>query len=230
MSWRLAEFEQYFANVLGGKPTSFAKYRSFLNRTDVLAAGLDELVATKGFDGVRSWAKNQTQSPFDKFPSDARSIVNSYLGFLAESADLDPSLIAKSSQDVNEDASSSGAAFKIEKEMQSAIRKDLGALESGLVAVDDGIEVSTSTGRIDILARDSVGMLTVIELKAGICPVGAIEQVLGYAQALSEEREEPTKAVLIAASFTERQRAAAKRISGLTLRTYAYSLSYETLI
>lgn len=229
MSWRLPEFEVYFANVLGGKPTSFAKYRSFLNRTDQLAGGLDELIAAKGFDGTRAWAKSQTEPPFDKFPSDARSIVNSYMGFMAEASELDPALSTQvGDQSLVSDAQG-GAVFKIEKEMQAAIRKDLEALEIGLVAVDDGIEVSTLTGRVDILARDSAGILTAIELKAGTCPAGAIEQVLGYAQTLSDERDEPTRAILIAASFNDRQQSAAKRTSGLTLKTYTYQLSYETI-
>lgn len=229
MSWRLPEFDLYFANVLGGKPTSFAKYRSFLNRTDQLSGGLDELIASKGYDGTRTWAKNQTEAPFDKFPSDARSIVNSYMGFLAAANEQDPSLVlAAVAQSLSEE-SQTGTAFKIEKEMQSAIRKDLQTLEAGLNAVDDGVEVSTSTGRVDILARDAAGVLTAIELKAGNCPAGAIEQVLGYAQSLSEEREEPTRAILIAASFSDRQKAAAKRSSGLLLKSYTYQMSYETI-
>lgn len=227
MSWRLPEFEKYFANVLGGKPTSFANYRSFLNRMDQLSGGIDELIAAKGSDGARSWAKIQTASPFDKKPSDARSILNSYMGFLAEASELDPVSAAAANQKAMSDIAPGGAAFKIEKEMQAAIRKDLQSLEPGLVAIDDGIEVSTTTGRIDILARDGDGILTAIELKAGICPAGAIEQVLGYAQALFEEREEPTRAILIAASFTDRQRAAVKRVSGLKLKSYSYLMSFE---
>jgi hypothetical protein len=227
VSWRLSEFEQYFANILGGKPTSFAKYRSFLNRTDQLAGGLDDMVAAQGIDGTRNWAKNQTEPPFDKFPSDARSIVNSYLGFLKEVSQLDPLLVVAPTDKLTGDVTQGGIAFKIEKEMQAAIRKDLDALESGLIAIDEGIEVSTATGRVDILARDKSGILTVIELKAGSCPSGAIEQVLGYAQSLSDEREEKTRAILIAASFSERQKAATKRTVGLSLKTYSYSLSYE---
>ena len=185
------------------------------------------MVAAQGIDGTRNWAKNQTEPPFDKFPSDARSIVNSYLGFLKEVSQLDPLLVVAPTDKLTGDVTQGGIAFKIEKEMQAAIRKDLDALESGLIAIDEGIEVSTATGRVDILARDKSGILTVIELKAGSCPSGAIEQVLGYAQSLSDEREEKTRAILIAASFSERQKAATKRTVGLSLKTYSYSLSYE---
>jgi hypothetical protein len=225
VTYRLADFERYFADVLGGKPTSFAKYRSFLNRTDQLAEGLDELIASQGFDGVRAWARNQTEPPFDKFPSDARSIVNSYLGFVHASGDFTAALtLPVHAQGGSEPIS---AMFKIEKEMQGAIRRDLEAIESGLIAVDDGIEVTTATGRVDILARDAGGLLTAIELKAGQCPSGAIEQVLGYAQALSEERSEEVRAILIAGSFNDRQKAASKRAVGLVLKTYSYQMSYS---
>lgn len=225
MTYRLEAFQRYFADILGGKPTSFAKYRSFLNRTDQLAGGLDELIESHGIEGVRSWARTQTDAPFDKFPSDARSIVNSYLGFVlarGEFTAVEPS--DASGADALEPV---GTIFRIEKEMQAAIRRDLTALEFGLCAVDDGVEVTTATGRVDILARDAAGVLTAIELKAGVCPSGAIEQALGYAQALAEERNEEVRAILIAGSFNERQKAAAKRAVGLMLKTYSYQMSYS---
>jgi hypothetical protein len=225
VTYRLADFERYFADILGGKPTSFAKYRSFLNRTDQLADGLDEFIESQGIDGTRAWARNQTEPPFDKFPSDARSILNSYLGFVQAGGELNAAAVSGTETlDVIEPV---GTVFKIEKEMQAAIRRDLSALEPGLAAVDDGIEVTTATGRVDILARDTGGTLTAIELKAGICPSGAIEQVLGYAQALADERSEQVRAILIASSFTERQKAAAKRAVGLVLKTYSYQMSYS---
>ncbi len=225
MTWKLDAFGEYFATVLGGKATSFAKYRSFLNRTDQLAGGLDELIASTGIDGTRAWARNQTEGPFEKFTSDARSIVNSYLGFVQDngqsiSADFELPVAV-------EQQAITGTVFKIEKEMQAAIRKDLNALEPGLSAIDEGVEVTTTTGRVDILARDASGTLTIIELKAGLCPPGALEQTLGYAQALADERAEPTRAILIASSFTHRHKAAVKRMVGLTLRTYNYQLNYS---
>lgn len=226
MTWRRDQFDAYFAAVLGGKPTSFAKYRSFLNRTDQLAGGLDELIEQRGVEGTRAWVKEQTEGPFNKFASDARSIVNSYLGFVLENA-AEKLEIGSSSAPAVEAQQPAGTIFKIEKEMQAAIRADLEALEAGLVAVDEGIEVTTATGRIDILARDAGGCLTIIELKAGPCPTGAIEQALGYAQSLQDERGEPTRAILIASSFSLRQKAAAQRTLDFTLRVYSYSMSYD---
>jgi RecB family endonuclease NucS len=122
-----------------------------------------------------------------------------------------------------------GTIFKLEREMQAAVRKQLSMLESGLSEADGGQEVAVATGRIDILARDQDGKLVVIELKAGACPPGALEQTLGYAEALAEERGEPVRAYLVAAEFSDRIRAAAKRVSDLQLRTYEFSLRFFPL-
>ena len=216
-----AEFETYFVDTLGGKPTTFPSYRSYLKRIDELSGGLDEFIQQNGIQGTRDWAKAQNAGPFEKYSSDARSVLNSYLGFISSSdslpqaSDSPPSETAQSPQ------------FKVEKEMQLAIRSDLNAVEPALVAIDDGIEVTTAVGRIDILARDANGTLVVIELKVGACPAGAIEQVLGYAHALSEERNEPTRAILIAGSFNARLLAASAKVPDLRLATYKYHMTFE---
>jgi hypothetical protein len=190
-----------------------------------LAGGLDEKIEQLGVEGVRAWAKAQVEGPFETYGSHARSVLNSYLGFVQEGAESLASDPTVEEEDADTSAAS-GAYFKLEKEMQAAIRSQLQSLESGLVAVDDGVEVSTATGKIDILAKDQQGMLVAIELKAGLCPSGAIEQALGYAQALADERGENVRAILIANSFTDRQKAAAKRTVGLVLKTYSYQMSY----
>lgn len=229
--YRKDQFQQYFVDVLGGKPTTFPTYRSFLGRIDKFAGGLDEKIEELGVDGVRTWAKQQNEGPFGTYASHARSVLNSYLGFVQEGPEAlhsEPPLGAEENEGA-ETPAAVGAYFKLEKEMQAAIRAQLGSLEHGLIAVDDGYEVATATGRIDILAKDQKGVLVAIELKAGTCPAGAIEQVLGYAQALADERNEDVRAILIANSFTDRQKAAARRTIGLTLKTYTYQMSYTNI-
>lgn len=220
-------FQQYFADVLGGKASSFNTYSSYLKRIDEVAPkGLDDFVEQQGTEAVREWAKTAAVGPFETYSSQARSILNSYLGFIeagGESTASEPLLTEM--QEVNSEATQ--AIFKLEKEMQAAVRRDLAGLEPGLVAIDGGAEVNVATGRIDILARDTNQKLVVIELKAGACPAGAIEQALGYSQALSDEKGEDSRAILIASSFSDRQRAAAKRTVGLQLRTYSFSMRYE---
>lgn len=107
-----------------------------------------------------------------------------------------------------------------EKELKRLLRAQIEKVEPGLVIDDGGREREVTTGKIDITARDANGHYVVIELKAGPCPAGAMEQVLGYSADLEEETGLPCRAILVAADFTERQRSAAKRIHEIYLLTY----------
>jgi Holliday junction resolvase-like predicted endonuclease len=221
----LGGFKTYFVDVMGAKENVFPNYRWYLRGIDELAGGIDEKLAEIGFDGVRKWALEQTAKPFDKRPSDARSILKSYLGFKAQGSEGTIETASDQSEGQTE-----SSFFKLEKEMQRAIRSDLESLEAGLVAIDDGVEVTvefdSSFGRIDILARDMQGGLVVIELKAGPCPAGAIEQTLSYVNAIAIDRDEKARAILIAGSFRDRLLAAARQIPNLTLKTYSYKMAF----
>lgn len=107
-----------------------------------------------------------------------------------------------------------------EKELKTLLRRQLDKVEPGLVAADDGHEREVASGRIDITARDADGNFVVIELKAGPCPAGALEQVLGYSSDLEEETGTRCRAVLVASEFSLRQRSAAKRARDMHLVTY----------
>ena len=112
--------------------------------------------------------------------------------------------------------------------MQAQVRKQLANVEPGLVAIDDGKEAVVPTGRINILARDAQGRTVVIELKAGKCPPGALEQLLAYAYDVEQEQGGEVRAMLVAGSFTDRLRAAARRAGNVDLKTYAYSLNFTS--
>ncbi len=77
-----------------------------------------------------------------------------------------------------------------------------------------------ASGRIDITARDANGHFVVIELKAGKCPAGALEQVLGYSSDLERETGTPCRSVLVASHFSKRLCSAADRTQSLMLFTY----------
>lgn len=222
--YRSAEFKDYFLNKVGAAPNTYSTYNSYLSRIDRALGGLDEKIKADGTDTIMNWAKSTDAPPFDVYPSHARSVLKRYLQFLLEAE-------TPSDEDGPEDEIAlqepSGLAFRLEKEMHAAVRKQLANLESGLAAADGGTEVTVATGKIDILARDAKGKLTVIELKAGSCPPGAMEQALGYAQALSEERDEPVRVMLIASEFSDRVRAASKRVPDLELITYEFSLKFN---
>ena len=110
--------------------------------------------------------------------------------------------------------------FRYERELQEAVRRQLDQIEPGLVEADGGHERSVATGKIDVLARDLAGHFVVIELKAGPCPHGALEQVLAYSSDLEAETGTPCRAILVASQFSERTRAAAKRARDISLVTY----------
>lgn len=228
--YRAEEFKEYFINKVGAKRSSYNTYNSYLSRIDTVIAGLDEAIARDGIESVIRWSQTATDGPFLTYPSHARSVLKRYLQFVVEAeAHSGPE------DDQSEEAlecegdAAEGVVFKLEREMQAAVRKQLAALEPGLLEADNGFEVTVATGRIDIVARDKNGQLVVIELKAGSCPSGALEQTLGYAEALAEERGEPVRAYLIAADFPDRIRAAAKRVQALDLRTYEFSLRFDSL-
>jgi RecB family endonuclease NucS len=114
--------------------------------------------------------------------------------------------------------------FRYERELQDAIRRQLAMVEPGLVEADGGHERSVATGKIDIVARDQAGHFVVIELKAGPCPHGALEQVLAYSSDLEAETGTPCRAILVASQFSDRIRAAAKRARDVSLITYELQL------
>jgi RecB family endonuclease NucS len=107
-----------------------------------------------------------------------------------------------------------------EKELKVILRQRLCQIEDGLVEADGGHERAVATGKIDITAKDKDGNFVVIELKAGPCPVGTIEQVLGYASDLETETGMRCRAVIVASEFSERIRAATKRTHDLRLINY----------
>ena len=221
--YRVSEFKEYFIGSVGAAPNTYNTYNSYLQRIDRAIGGLDETIAKNGTDAILSWGRSYTEAPFDVYPSQARSVLKRYVQFLIDVANPTEDLAEAEAQPLEP----TGLAFRLEKEMQTGVRKQLFNIEPGLVEADDGVEVTTATGRVDILAKDLSGGLVVIELKAGICPSGAIEQALGYAQSIEEERGGKVRALLIASEFPDRMRAAAKRIPNLQLVTYEFALKFK---
>ena len=178
-----------------------------------------------GTAAFREWFRTEPSGPFERYPANSisaiKTVLNRYVDFWGdENAPEEPETIDDGSPD-------QPLLFKLEREMQAAVRRQLNELESGLVADDDGVERRVATGKIDIVARDKDKKLVVIELKAGPCPPTALEQVLGYADALAEETGEDVRAYLIAGEFADRTRAAARRTRGLKLKTYEFSVSFN---
>lgn len=226
MTWRAKEFRTYFLDVVGAKETSASQYATNLRKLDQFTGGLDEKIAEVGLGQIIQWAKAQTEGPFSDYnASNVRSALNRYVKFLIDESDPEASEpdIVETGGKPDEEATT----FQYERELQAAVRRQIAAVSADYVIADGGSERSVATGRIDVLVEDANKTLVALELKAGTCPQGALEQVLGYAEDLQQETGRPTEAVLIAADFPERIRVAARRTKGLRLMTYKLQLAFE---
>jgi len=118
----------------------------------------------------------------------------------------------------------------LERDLQKALRREIGQLEEGLSIIDDGVERAVPSGYIDITARDSLGAIVVIELKAATADRSAIGQILSYMGDVAEEEARPVRGILVAHDFDGKAKAAARMVPGLTLRSYAIRFSFREVV
>jgi len=128
-----------------------------------------------------------------------------------------------------DDDESCEITFGLEKDLQNALRNNIGQLEQGLKIVDGGTEKTTKAGRLDILAEDKDGNPVVIELKAGQAPAGSVEHVLSYMSAVGEEYGRPVRGIIVAGGFSERIKLAARGIPQLKLIAYSLQFLFSTI-
>jgi Endonuclease NucS len=226
--YRADRFAAYFLG-LGNKPSSLNNYQVVLKKADLAIGGLDEKLMSEGDDAVLRWAKTTNAEALKPYLKDLPSITKKYAEFNRVSGPVEPRLDQAETQILEDFAEPSGSAFPIEREMHSAVRNQLAALEPGLREADGGVEITVSTGRIDILAEDREGRLVVIELKVGTCPPGALEQAQGYAASIEAKEGRSVRAIVIAQSFPERVRSAARRMRDLELRSYEFLLRFQAV-
>ena len=118
--------------------------------------------------------------------------------------------------------------LSLERDMQTALRRDISRLEPGLIIIDDGAERAVLSGFIDILARDASGASVVIELKAGKTNDRVIGQVLGYMGNIADEDEpEAVRGIIVAHAFDQRTKPAARAVPDLRLVRYAVSFTFQ---
>jgi RecB family endonuclease NucS len=116
--------------------------------------------------------------------------------------------------------------FGLERDLQLALRKNIGQLLPGGQIADGGRERSVPSGRIDIVARDESGSTVVIELKAGEADRDAVGQLLSYMGDLMEEGEQ-VRGVLVAHAFTSRATSAARSVPTIQLMQYRFQFTFE---
>ncbi len=118
--------------------------------------------------------------------------------------------------------------LSLERDMQAALRREIHLLDGSLTIVDDGAERAVNSGFIDILCKDAVGRVVVVELKAGKTDARVVGQILGYMGDLIEEDElADVRGIIVAHEFDRRTIAAAKAVPGLTLIKYSVSFKFE---
>lgn len=153
-------------------------------------------------------------SPGSVFNLQNTSINPHYLG------SRDPELVP-------EEESSDERKFGLERDLQQALRTNIGQLEPGLKIIDDGVERTVEAGRIDITAEDTDGCLVVIELKAGKANLRAIGQLLSYMGSAGNDARRPVRGILVAIDFDHSLVMAAKAVPNISLRAYSFQFSFS---
>jgi endonuclease len=121
-----------------------------------------------------------------------------------------------------------GKQFEVERHLQSELRREISQLETGLEIIDGGLERSVESGFIDILARDDLGALVVIELKAGMAKRDAVGQIAGYmGDLMAEESDTQVRGILVAADFDKSCQSGVRTIPTLKLKRYRFAFTFE---
>jgi RecB family endonuclease NucS len=133
--------------------------------------------------------------------------------------------------DANQDdpdlAEAKGITFGLERDLQQALRGNMGQLEPGLTIADNGRERTTDAGRIDITATDDSGGPVIVELKAGTARPDAITQLLAYMAALAESGEKGVRGILVAGEFHRNIVLAARAVPDLSLKRYTFEFRFK---
>ena len=160
--------------------------------------------------------------------SDHKTALNHYRKFCLVGGDapIQESLDSNNDTETIAEADSS-TTFRLEKDMQDAIRENIAQLDPTLEIIDSGVERKVASGFIDILAKDSNGFLVVIELKAGKAQDSVIAQILGYMNDIAEEEKANVRGIIVASDFNQRLRSAARFILNLELNSYSYTFDFK---
>lgn len=144
--------------------------------------------------------------------------------------DGDAESSAEERNEVGDPTETRSQLIGLERDLQAALRGELGQLEDGLEVDDGGAERSVASGFIDITARDARGLIVVIELKTGTARRNDVAQVLSYMGDVAEEEPgEDVRGILIAGDFDKKAKAAARVVPSLSLRAYSVRFKFRTV-
>jgi endonuclease len=120
-----------------------------------------------------------------------------------------------------------GRTFSLERDMQAALRANIGQLEVGLTIVDNGAEARVDAGLIDILAKDKGGTWVVVELKANVAQPAALTQLLAYMTCISSDRGGQVRGILVASDFDRKIRLAVRALPNILLKEYRFHFEFS---
>jgi RecB family endonuclease NucS len=155
-----------------------------------------------------------------------KSAVNKYATLRREIETSTP--IEVSDRQIEDDIAET-ARFSMERDLQAALRAEIGQLETGLQVADGGIERSVASGRIDILARDGSGAAVVIELKSVLAPAQTLGQIAAYMGDLTEAGEAQVRGIIVAPEFHPKLVSACRVVPAIRLVRYAFRFAFETV-
>ncbi len=156
------------------------------------------------------WWKSPRNFHRNLLPGDLKNLVASRGTIRILEYNLDVQRFSESLQKIAETAAGQELIAEVtgEDEIHEYLVNHLGELEEGLTFKES--ECGISVGSIDILAEDRNGLPVIIEVKVR-ADDSTIGQLLGYIQAYEEETGKKARGFIVAESFTERCKKAAKR-------------------
>ncbi len=185
-------------------------------------------------DDARRNRPNETKIPFEGNISgnlaSYRDAVNRYRRFRDTAGEQGTDAASSSTGAEGESLGDDGLGrqFGFERDMQAALRAEIGQLEPGLEIADEGAERSVESGFIDITARDGSSATVVIELKTGTAGQRAVAQILSYmGDVAAEEEGRQVRGILVAGDFDSKAKSAARMVPNLALRRYSVRFTFS---
>lgn len=116
---------------------------------------------------------------------------------------------------------------RIERSLQSSLRKAISKLEEGLSIIDNGTERKTKVGTIDITAQDHLNNKVIITINAFDAKNDVIANTLALMEAIKNADACEVRGIIIASGFSQKLVLAAKQISNLKLVDYNYQFNFN---
>jgi len=116
---------------------------------------------------------------------------------------------------------------RIERSLQSNLRKAISKLEEGLSIIDNGTERKTKVGTIDITAQDNLNKKVIITINAFDAKNDVIANTLALMEAIKNTDACEVRGIIVASGFSQKLVLAAKQISNLKLVGYGIQFNFN---